>query len=157
MKHPARAQCVASMTMTLLLLLSSVAVANGADKYEAHMPGVWTGTAVHDPALGFTQTSMRLLGHAKVNQTAGSLRLSAPGGKTVCRARLVLLDPTGLYTSGAAELAVKYQRGAAVKVRQFCKPQTRGDRLYVALLWPTTNVQLTSRDGERTGWSATKR
>jgi hypothetical protein len=157
MKPQARLRRVVSMTVTVLLLVAPAAAAGEADKYETHMPGVWTGTEIHDPALGFTQTSLRLLRHAKVNQTAGSLRLSAPGGKTVCRARLVLLDPTGLYTSGAAEFAVKYQRGATAKVRQFCKPQTRGDRLYVALLWPTTNVQLTSRDGERTGWSATKR
>ena len=52
---------------------------------------------------------------------------------------------------------MKHQRGATAKVRRFCVPQTRGDRLYVALLWPATHVQLTSRDGERTGWSATKR
>src|SRR4051794_37321127 len=91
----------AALALGSALILCSTAFAGSTadrDEYEADMPGTWKAASVSNAALGFAQVTVRLTAGSHVNGHAGSLQLAAAGGKTVCRARLVMLDPG--YNSG---------------------------------------------------------
>ncbi len=156
--------CSLVVAATVLGLPIASALAEDAfehDEYETNVPGTWQASSNSNGSLlGFSQVTVRLTAGSKVNGPAGTLRLALPGGRTVCRARLVMLDRG--YNGGNgfgndALLAVKYSRGTTRKVRRFCMPQTLGERLSTTRHDLSNTMYLLPKRGfARTSWNATE-
>lgn len=118
--------------MAIALILAGAGAASAsAARVPANLQGTWIAdnpSGKHSRTV-FARLTIRI-GSGNVNSPIGTLRFSAAGGRTTCRARLTYLGPLPFNH----QFGVKFLPGAPRRARGFCKPsRSNGKRFIVSL------------------------
>ncbi len=136
-----------ALVLVIACAVSAPAALASGNDVDPELVGTWRVSGLTYP--GVNQVTVRVASDASLNQPSGSMRFSAAGGKTNCRARLTYLGVGGDFIDGT--FAVRYTRRYSRKAAYFCRPTRRGDRLTLSH-WSRGSEGVLGAFTHRGGW-----